>query len=151
METKQGKVIAVNGNGTWDSPNGTLYRFEIEMDNGDRGQYLSKSANCTKFVTGEDAHYTTECQVRGGREYWRIKPAQDPNQSAYQGGGYKKDPQTDTRITRMSVLKVAGDLCIADKIDMYSITSIAQLLEKYVTTGEDTLSDLRPQDKGLPF
>lgn len=143
METKKGKVVAVYGNGTWESPNGLLYRFEIEMDNGDRGQYLSKTQDCAKFPKGGDVWYTTECQVRNGKEYYRIKPSQDPNASAPVrggGGGYQKDPETEKRITRMSVLKVACDLVVNGQGKLHDLTKIASILEQYVMTGEDTVS-----------
>lgn len=147
METKKGKVIAVYGNGTWESPNGLLYRFEIEMENGDRGQYLSKTQDCAKFPQNGEVWYTTECQVRNGKEYYRIKPAQDPNSPApakggYGGGGYQKDPETEKRITRMSVLKVACDLVVNGQSKVQDLTKIASILEQYVMTGEDTISKL---------
>lgn len=149
METKKGKVTAIYGNGTWESPNGLLYRFEIEMENGDRGQYLSKTQDCAKFPQGSEVWYTTECQVRNGKEYYRIKPAQDPSapvpaKGGYGGGGYQKDPETDKRITRMSVLKVACDLVVNGDAKLKDLTKVAMVLEQYVLTGEDTVSKVFP-------
>lgn len=159
MESKKGKVVAVYGNGTWESPNGILYRFEIEMDNGDRGQYLSKSSDCTKFPLGNEVWYTTECQVKGDKQYWRIKPSQDPNASTggfSKGGGYTKDPETEKRISRMSVLKVAGDLVISGQVKLHDITKVAGILEHYVMSGEDSMASVyngssKQSKDDLPF
>jgi hypothetical protein len=63
-------------------------------------------------------------------------------QQAFQGGGgkpYQKDPETEKRITRMSVLKVAGDLVINGQVKLHDLTKVAQIFERYVMTGEDTI------------
>lgn len=147
---KTSKVTQRTSNGTFDSQYGTMYKFEITMENGDSGEYASKDPNPKYFVEGEEQTYESISREYNGNTYYKLKPVSSKPAGGY-GGGYQKDPETEKRITRMSVLKVAGDLAIADKIDMYSITSIAQLLEDFVLTGKDTLSGLRPSDKGLPF
>jgi hypothetical protein len=62
-------------------------------------------------------------------------------QQPFQGGGkpYQKDPETEKRITRMSVLKVAGDLVINGQVKLHDLTKVAQIFERYVMTGEDTI------------
>jgi hypothetical protein len=63
-------------------------------------------------------------------------------QQPFQGGGkpYQKDPETEKRITRMSVLKVAGDLVINGQVKLHDLTKVAQIFERYVMTGEDTIT-----------
>lgn len=139
---KTGKVTGVAGNGHYDGQYGRMYRFEITFDNGDYGQYLSKSQDQTKFVIGQDATYTKESKEHNGNTYYTIKPAQTQGYSGGGGGSYKKDPETEKRIARMSVLKAASDLCIAGKIELHSITYVSQILERYVMTGEDAMASV---------
>lgn len=151
--TKTSKVTSVTANGTWDSQQyGTFYKFEVTFENGDTGEYSSKTIDQTKFVEGQQSTYTMQGRDVNGTTYYRIKPAQ-PQGGFTGGGGYgkPKDPATEQRIARMSVLKVAGDLAIAQKIKTTDITAIAQLLEKYVMTGDDTMNALKSNDSDLPF
>jgi hypothetical protein len=143
---KTSKVIQVAGNGHYDSQYGRMYKFDISFENGDSGQYLSKMESQTKFVLQQEATYTIEAKDFNGRTYHTIKPVTQQAQQ-FNGGGakFQKDPETDKRITRMSVLKVAGDLAIADKIKVHAITNVAQILERYVLTGEDTISSIYAQ------
>ena len=40
---KKGKVKRVTANGTWEGKFGVMYKFEVEFENGDVGEYSSKS------------------------------------------------------------------------------------------------------------
>jgi hypothetical protein len=137
---KTSKVTNVAGIGTWNGQYGVMYKFEVSFENGDSGQYMSKSQEQTKFKVGESATYTIEGKEFNGQTYYTVKPvmAQQP----FQGGGkpYQKDPETEKRITRMSVLKVAGDLVINGQVKLHDLTKVAQIFERYVMTGEDTIT-----------
>ena len=140
---KTSKVTQVAGSGTWEGKYGVMYKFEVAFENGDAGQYLSKSQDQTKFKVGQEANYTIEGKEFNGQTYYTVKPvmAQQP----FQGGGgkpYQKDPETEKRITRMSVLKVAGDLVINGEVKLHDLTKVASFLEQYVMTGEDTISKI---------
>jgi len=54
--SKKSKVIRVTGNGTWEGKYGLMYKFEIEMENGDIGENLSKTSEC-KFKEGQETEY----------------------------------------------------------------------------------------------
>tara|TARA_R100000458_G_C8191257_1_gene184899 strand:+ start:356 stop:760 length:405 start_codon:yes stop_codon:yes gene_type:complete len=54
---KNSKVVRVTANGTWEGNYGLMYKFEIEMENGDCGEYSSKSQDQTKFVEGQQTDY----------------------------------------------------------------------------------------------
>ncbi|QDP63645.1 MAG: hypothetical protein Unbinned3987contig1001_21 [Prokaryotic dsDNA virus sp.] len=69
MSIKKSIVTRVTGNGTWDGNYGLMYKFEIEMENGDIGENLSKSQEC-KFKEGEETEY--EFTEKNG--YFKIKP-----------------------------------------------------------------------------
>ena len=55
--TKKSKVLRVAGNGTWEGKYGLMYKFEVEMENGDIGEYSSKSKDQTKFIEGQETEY----------------------------------------------------------------------------------------------
>lgn len=131
-ETKKGVVRSVTGNGTWDSKYGTMYKFEVSFDNGDAGEYNSKSQDQTKFVIGQEAEYTISSREYNGNMYYTIKPAQPAG--GYSGGGYKSkaDPEKDKRIAKLAVLKSATELVVADKIGRQDIFVIADEMMKWV-------------------
>jgi hypothetical protein len=154
METRS-KVTQVTGNGTWNSQYGLLYKFEVHFENGEYGTYMSKSLDQNKFVVGQEATYTRDSkQATGGEMYYTIKPVQPQQQF---GGGkpaYQKDPETEKRIARMSVLKVAGDLVVNGVVKIHDLTKVASFLEQYVMTGQDTMttiySEAQPKQKATP-
>lgn len=141
---KSSKVTNVAANGTWNGQYGTMYKFEVSFENGDTGEYLSKSQDQNKFVVGNEAAYTITSREHGGRTFYNVKPAQMVQQSFQPKA---KDPETDKRITRMSVLKVAGDLCIHGEIKLHQITTFAKIFELYVLSGEDTAQALAEDAK----
>ena len=53
---KNSKVTRVTGNGTWEGKFGLMYKFEIEMENGDIGENLSKTSEC-RFKEGQQTDY----------------------------------------------------------------------------------------------
>jgi hypothetical protein len=140
---KSSKVTNVAANGTWNGQYGTMYKFEVSFENGDTGEYLSKSQDQNKFVVGNEAAYTITSREHGGRTFYNVKPAMI--QQGFQPKA--KDPETDKRITRMSVLKVAGDLCIHGEIKLHQITTFAKIFELYVLSGEDTAQALAEDAK----
>jgi sortase (surface protein transpeptidase) len=160
METRS-KVTQVTGNGTWNSQYGLLYKFEVHFENGEYGTYMSKSLDQNKFVVGQEATYTRDSkQATGGAMYYTIKPVQAQQQSF--GGGkpaYQKDPETEKRIARMSVLKVAGDLVVNGVVKIHDLTKVASFLEQYVMTGQDTMTTIyshaepkaQEENNDLPF
>lgn len=138
---KTSKVTNVAGIGTWEGQYGIMYKFEVSFDNGDCGQYMSKSQEQTKFKVGQEATYELTSKEINGKTFYTIKPVQ--NQQTFGGKpSYQKDPETDKRITRMSVLKVASDLVINGEIKLHDLTKVASFLEHYVMTGEDSISKI---------
>ena len=152
-QTKRSAVTNVTANGTFDGQYGTLYKFEVTFANGDSGEYASKSKDQTKFQVGVETDYILTERKWNDRIFYKISPAQ-VQQSPGAFIPKAKDPETDKRITRMSVLKVAGDLAINGDIKLQEVLAYAQIFEQYVLTGTDTLSQYKPIAKGgddLPF
>jgi len=141
---KQSKVTNVAANGTWNGQYGTMYKFEVSFENGDTGEYLSKSQDQNKFVVGTEAAYTITSREHGGRTFYNVKPAMVQQQAF---APKAKDPETDKRITRMSVLKCATDLCVHGEIKLHQITTFAKIFELYVMSGEDTAKALAEDAK----
>ena len=54
---KKSKVTSVQNNGTWEGKFGLMYKFEVEFENGDCGEYSSKSQDQTKFVADQETDY----------------------------------------------------------------------------------------------
>ena len=120
---KKGIVKNVQPTGTWDGKFGTMYKFEVTIGD-DTGEYSSKSKDQTKFVIGQEVEYTF---IDGN--YPKIKPVF--TQSF--GGGFNKseNPERQKMIVKQSSLKVAVDLCIANK--KTDLNSVFELADKVVS------------------
>lgn len=110
---KQSKVTHIQPNGHWDGQYGLMYKFEITMENGDHGQYMSKSKEQGKFIVGVEANYTHDTTRP---EFPKIKPFNDfqPSTSAntFKGSSTSKNsPDVQRMIVRQSSLKAAVDYC----------------------------------------
>lgn len=130
-------VTNVQANGSFDSTYGTFYRFEIEFENGDAGQYSSKSQAQTKFVIGQEAFYT----LATNGKFTNVKPAENPSaprQSFGGGGGGKsfgKSPEESDRISRMNSLTNAINWHVAHGGDLVDVLSTASSFENFIKNG----------------
>lgn len=129
---KESKVISVQGNGTWNGKDGTLfYRYEVAFENGDSGEYSSKSAEQNKFIIGQIAKYTVISNQYGNK----IKPVW--NQSSTGGyGGKKSNPETSQQIARMNALGHAMTMLAQQHITPTQVESTANKFYTYITTGK---------------
>jgi hypothetical protein len=130
METKKSVVKSVTPNGTWEGQYGLMYKFEIEFENGDIGEYLSKSENQDKFVVGQDTDY----QFKGG-QYPRVKPV-----SNFQPKASYSNNNDDTRNEiRFSVaFKASIELCSAGRIGLEDIQATTIGFDKFLKDKKDT-------------
>jgi hypothetical protein len=128
---KKSKVTSVQANGTWDGSFGTMYKNEITFENGDCGEYSSKSKDQTKFVVGQEAEYTfTDGQ------YPKVKPVFVQNSG---GGSWKSNdnPERQLMIVKQSSLKCAVELCIERKrLKTEDVLQLAQELCDWVMIGK---------------
>lgn len=130
VETKKASVTGVQGNGTWESKYGTMYKFEISFDNGDSGEYSCKSPTQDKFVQGQSVDYTISSREYNGNTYYTIKPV-----STYTGGsgyGGKSDPDKDRRIAKLAVLKSATELVCNEKVMARDLFTMADKMMEWV-------------------
>ena len=150
MEIKTSTVKQVQANGTHKDQYGLKYDFEIEMINGDVGQYSSKSREQDKFKQGVEVTY----EFHSGK-FPKIKPH-------YPKSGQKQPVQNDNvqlYIVRQSSLKAALDfnnITMGDsKPTISDICHDAEYFTNYVMNGlpkgEDSTSQERPDSDPLPF
>jgi hypothetical protein len=150
---KTSKIKSIQNNGTWKE----LFKFEVEMENGDVGGCFAASQD-PPFKVGDEKQYE---YTQNGR-YWNIKFAKE-QRPAWNGGGgaksfVKEDKSAD--IARAVALKAAVDLhkgegeAINQQIGV--ICATAQAFEIYLTTGENPYKDAIADGKSnnaddLPF
>ena len=122
---KTGKVTAVQANGSWDGAYGTMYKFEVTFDNGDTGEYNSKSKEQEKFVIGKEVTYTFS-----GGKFPKIKPVYAPQAPT---GGFTpraEDPKRQELIIKQSCLKAAVDTVKSD--DYTAVLEVATIYVNWV-------------------
>ena len=144
MSTKKSIVKLVTSNGTWQSKRDgkTFYKYEIEMENGDAGEYSSISEDQDKFVAGTEAEYIF---VDG--DYPKIKPSWNTINST---ANY--NPSYDNRengITKSVALKSATEYAVRNDLDLSELLKVAEKMESYLKG--DTISQTTEEDKKLPF
>ncbi len=151
---KTSKIKSIQQNGTWKD----LFKFEVEMENGDVGGCFAASQE-PPFKVGDEKQYD---YTQNGR-YWNIKFAKE-QRPAWNGGGgksfAKSNEDKSADIARAVALKAAVDLHkgegepINQQIGM--ICATAQAFEIYLTSGENPYKDAIQDGKmnnadDLPF
>ena len=125
---KTAKVKSVKFEKEFVSAYGTLYNFQVEFENGDKGQYASKKNPQTHFVEGQESAYDF---IDTGNGYPKIKTVQTTNNFQQSGGFNKKpyDPAADNfrqaLIVAQSTMKLVTDLCLHGKIEFKDFQSKA--------------------------
>jgi len=124
---KTSKVKNIQSSGTWTGREGKIfYKFEIEMENGDLGEYSSVNKEQSKFVIGSSSEY----EFSGGQH-----PKIKPHFAATQPTQQKPSTDRELLIVRQSCLKCATDLVIANG-EINQLIPMAEKLVKWVMTGE---------------
>ena len=159
MEIKTSTVKQIQANGTFKSAHGEFYKFEIEMKNGDVGEYASKSKEQDKFTEGVDVSY----EWYPGK-FPKIKPHYEkPPQRTTQP--VQSNDKVQTYIVRQSSLKIALDfhnITMDNPKDLRreDIAETAEYFTQYVMNGLDTGSKQAesghetpppPTEDDLPF
>lgn len=154
--TKSSKVTNVQGNGTWEGRYGLMYKFEIEMENGDHGEYSSKSPEQTKFVVGDSTEYEHIKNEYNGNTYYKIKPINTfiPNVNFKSNGGASKKPQDQqVSIEYQSALRSAAIFLAGKSVSQLDATQTAdyfyQWLQDKKTNNNQGVSPIPKDD--LPF
>lgn len=131
---KTGKIKAINGDGTWKD----LFKFEVEIDNGDIGNMYKKSDN--PFVeVGQEINYTLS-------DKGTLKIIEDGG-SPGTSYSYTKKDDVQRYIIRQSCLNRAVDIHIATQtFSEEQILQQAERFEQWVLT-----KNVDNNSKDLPF
>jgi hypothetical protein len=131
---KKAVVTKVTGNGTWEGQYGLMYKWEIEFDNGDFGNAMTKQQSQATWKIGEEIEYELTERLTPNGTFYNVKAiaAKPAGGFGGGGGGYKKDPETEARITRMSVLNRAVDMACHGLIEAKDIIPAAEKFEAWV-------------------
>ena len=109
----------------WDGPSGTIYYFDLVLENGEVGQVGVKDMNSPKIAVGATIHYTAEERTGPtGRKSTNFK-LQNPNPNPFNGAGKgivqsaytprKESPEVQNSISRSVALNNAVLFCNASK------------------------------------
>jgi len=141
---KTGKVRAASYTGrTYETKYGTMHVHSVSFDNGDTGEYSSKSATQDKFVVGQQADY--EFTPSNGTYPAKIKPVQQQN---FKGGG-KKYTDEEAKLASMS-FSYAKDLAVAGKIQISEMPQYAQSFAKGIQELTERIKGNKPQQQPAP-
>mgnify|MGYP003650425721 CR=1 FL=1 len=141
---KKSIVKKVDFQKTWKNKEGKVfYSYDVEMENGDKGEYSSISDSQEKFVKGDEVEYN---YTEG--EYPKIKPYySNPTSPNYT---YTSKPDsTDNQIARSVGLKAATELGIAQGLELVEILETAKIMADFITT-EKVIEVSKESDK-MPF
>ena len=154
MEIKKSTVKNVQSNGTWEGKFGVMYKYEIEMTNGDTGQYMSKSDSQDKFKKGDVVDY----EWHPG-DFPKIKPDNSDYNKKFgdNGKSYNKETRevtqngrviqndTQNQIIRQSSIRTASEFCRGNcTID--ELLDNAEIIYQWCRTGEKV-----DKKQDLPF
>ena len=136
---KTSKIKSIQNDGTWND----LFKFEVQMENGDVGGCFAKT-QIPSWKVGDEMNY--EYTQKG--KFWNIKFLQS-NKPAWNGGGaaksFGKSPEDKADIARAVALKAAVDLHKGEGQDINQqigiICATAQAFEVYLTTGDNPYKD----------
>jgi len=130
METKKSIVKSIQENQrSWDSPNGKVFYHAVSFENGDTGNYGSKTEKCEKFVVGKEHEYTIEQKVNGNYTNYIIKPVAE-NKSFTN----KSTPKDASLIAAQSCLGYACNLTQQSHkySDIEYVLGVAEQFHKWV-------------------
>jgi hypothetical protein len=126
---KKSKVTKITKMDKKDSYGNTS--FVIELENGDKGFYVSKHEDQKNFISGQEATYLIEeKEGKEGKKYFKITmPKVD---SKWNGGSGKSNyTPVDPRIQMISFsTSYAKDLVVADKIKMDQLSKTSEEIFK---------------------
>ena len=147
MEIKTSIVKNVQANGTHEDRFGLKYDFEIEMEDGNSGEYSSKSKDQDKFEVGKKVTY----EWYDGK-YPKIKPHYERGDKGAQGVRPQQNyDKVQIYIVRQSSIKAAIDfnnIIMGDhKPTIEDIMEDAEAFTRYVFGGLSKAEDSTSQER----
>lgn len=148
MEIKTSTPKNIQGSGTHKDHYGLKYDFDIEMENGDCGQYSSNSETQNKFEVGKEVSY----EWYPGK-YPKIKPHYEKGSKSAQTAHGNDNVQL--YIIRQSSLKIALDfhnitIENARNLKREDVAETSEFFTQYVLNGLDKIVSVmdppKPED-----
>ena len=125
---KTSKVKNVQANGTWEGKFGLMYKFEVEMEDGNVGEYSSKSKDQDKFVVGKEMEYEYD-----GGKFPKIKPHYAKSNFT---GGFKGNDDRQESIIRQSSLKASIEYLKGAEASLEEVFEAAEKMIAWVNKKE---------------
>lgn len=153
---KNDVVKSVQGNGSFEFPKGSgkiLYKYEIEMENGDIGEYNSISESQSNFVEGVQVDYIYDTSKP---KFPKIKPVYNFKASPSRDGNYQniqkaqRGDDVQKMIVKQSCLKAAAECIKRDDAD--AILRLADVFVDWVmNTDYKAVKREKKETTDLPF
>jgi len=157
MEIKTSIVKNVQASGTHEDRFGLKYDFEIEMEDGNSGEYSSKSKDQDKFVIGKKVDYEWHDGKYPKIKLHYEKPVAKSGSQTVQSA---QNDKVQIYIVRQSSIKAAIDYNSMlfdpdNRPTLESIVNDAEYFTRYVFKGlpkaEDLTSQERKETDDLPY
>ena len=146
-------VKSVQANGTFDFQGKTFYKYEVEMENGDVGEYNSISANQSNFVEGAQVDYIYDTSKP---KFPKIKPVYNFKSSPSRDANYQniqkaqRGDEVQKMIVKQSCLKAAVECVQRDDAD--TILRLADVFVDWVMNTDYKVVKRQKREKtDLPF
>jgi len=153
---KNDVVKSVQANGTFDFNGKTFYKYEVEMENGDVGEYNSISENQSNFVKGNQVDYIFDTSKP---KFPKIKPVYNFKASPKNDANFKnvqkaqRGDDVQKMIVKQSCLKAAAECIKRDDAD--AILRLAGVFVDWVMNTEYKAAKKEKKSKkettDLPF
>lgn len=150
---KNDVVKSVQSNGTFDFQGKTFYKYEVEMENGDIGEYNSVSATQTNFVEGVQVDYIYDTSKP---KFPKIKPVYNFKASPSRDGNFnniqkaQRGDDVQKMIVKQSCLKAAVECVQRDDAD--AILRLADVFVDWVMNTEyKAVKREKKETTDLPF
>ena len=154
---KNSTVKSIQSNGDFVFNDKQFYKYEIQMENGDIGEYNSLSAKQDKFVEGVAVDYIFD--VSNSR-FPKIKPVYNFNASPSRDGNFKNVQKAQTgdnvqlMIVKQSCLKAAAET--VGKNDPSAVLDVAKVYVNWVMSDTQTAAPIEKTQQikektDLPF
>ncbi len=134
---KNDVVKSVQANGTFEFQGKTFYKYEVEMQNGDVGEYNSISENQSNFVEGAQVDYIYDTSKP---KFPKIKPVYNFKASPSRDGNFnnvqkaQRGDDVQKMIVKQSCLKAAAECIKRD--DSEAILRLADVFVSWVMNTE---------------
>ncbi len=150
---KNDVVKSVQANGTFDFNGKTFYKYEVEMENGDVGEYNSISATQSNFVEGAQVDYIYDTSKP---KFPKIKPVYNFKASPSRDGNFnnvqkaQRGDDVQKMIVKQSCLKAAAECIKRDDAD--AILRLADVFVSWVMNTEYKVAKKgKKETADLPF